>query len=582
MSEELKVTNGYFRDELVLLKELAREFSLVNPALAPLLEGEMADPDVERLLEAVAFQNAMLRRKLDLDFPELINRLTHLILPHYLRPLPATTIAAFCQNAPGADRELIPAGAMLVSPPVDGAACRFATTRQVELHPVEVSEAVFFSRGSHGGSIRLSLALRGISLSAWRPETLRFFINDEHASACELYLLLNRHLERIILTPEKGGAALALPPSFLTPRGFDETDALPPSPPHAVPGYRLLQEYFHTPASFFFFELSGWEHWEPRGDGERFTIVFELGAHTAPVVSLRRDTFILNAACVVNRFSHPAHPVSPDHRSSRYPLRPAGTNPGHYQILSVDRVTGFCRETLSEREYHPFELFSPEDGEAPLYQALPETSREPGGMEVWLSLVFPGELPVAHGESLSIELTCSNGCLPESLHSGDIRLASGLPSTISGRNVTAVTPGLMPPPGPELLWRLASHLYLNCLPLSRVEHLRALLGLYVFPDLRSGSMQGANLKRIAGIESLEVVVVEERVEGILMRGREIRLGMKAEHFAGPGDLFLFGCVLDRFLAGYAALNCFTRLVMSDTARGGGFSWPVRLGNLLLC
>jgi len=63
------VNNNFYQTELELLQELASEFAMANPALAPLLDGSnRTDPDVERLLEAMAFQNAMLRRKLDGDF----------------------------------------------------------------------------------------------------------------------------------------------------------------------------------------------------------------------------------------------------------------------------------------------------------------------------------------------------------------------------------------------------------------------------------------------------------------------------------------------------------------------------------
>ncbi|MGH7298137.1 MAG: type VI secretion system baseplate subunit TssF, partial [Polyangiaceae bacterium] len=47
--------NKYFQDELAYLRELGREFSQAYPTLAPLLADRGVDPDVERLLEGVAF-----------------------------------------------------------------------------------------------------------------------------------------------------------------------------------------------------------------------------------------------------------------------------------------------------------------------------------------------------------------------------------------------------------------------------------------------------------------------------------------------------------------------------------------------
>ncbi len=54
--------NRYYQQELSYLKELAVEFSKAHPALAPMLSGQSQDPDVERLLEGVAFSAGLLRQ----------------------------------------------------------------------------------------------------------------------------------------------------------------------------------------------------------------------------------------------------------------------------------------------------------------------------------------------------------------------------------------------------------------------------------------------------------------------------------------------------------------------------------------
>ena len=82
--------NRYFQEELDKLKDLGVEFSKAHPAVAPMLSGRSSDPDVDRLLEGVAFLTALLRQKLDDEFPEIIHKLVQLIWPHYLRPLPST------------------------------------------------------------------------------------------------------------------------------------------------------------------------------------------------------------------------------------------------------------------------------------------------------------------------------------------------------------------------------------------------------------------------------------------------------------------------------------------------------------
>ena len=58
--------NSHYQNELAQLRRLANEFAQTNPALAPLLGIDSAsDPDVERLLEGVAFLTGMVRQRLD-------------------------------------------------------------------------------------------------------------------------------------------------------------------------------------------------------------------------------------------------------------------------------------------------------------------------------------------------------------------------------------------------------------------------------------------------------------------------------------------------------------------------------------
>jgi type VI secretion system protein ImpG len=570
------LTRRYFNSELSRLKELAAEFAAANPALAPLLNGPLADPDVERFLDAVVYQNCLLDRKLGVDFPELIQKLANLILPHFLRPVPATTIVAFTPVPSRGQSVTVPAGTQLASTPVDGTSCRFTTTCDLDVHPVELVDVVSIQTSVRAAEIRLMFTVHGRDLSQWRPESLRFFLADDRAVATELYILLSRYTTGIVVEAGDGGASVTLPPGHLKPAGIEENEALIPYPPHAFPGYRLLQEYFNAPEKFLFFELTGLERWEHRGDGCQFTIRFQLDGLPSGLPRIGRGSFVLHAVPVINIFSHAADPVHIDHRASRYLVSPSGPNSSKHQIVSVDRVTGFSRETGLERSYAAFELFSSDRLETPVYNTWLEKSPVRTGYEIFLNVAFPEGNHFPDAETLSIALTCTNGTLPDSLRIGDIcRPISGLPEGVSFSNITPVNPGVPPPVGPELLWRLTCHLYLNQMSLASAENLQTLLKLYVFQENTSGTPVTANLKRIAGIEEISVAPGECLVSGVAMRGSEILLKVRQDCFAGAGDLYLFGCVLDRFLAGYASLNYFTRLTMKELLRGERTLWPMR-------
>src|SRR5512145_3142967 len=84
--------NRYYQDELTYLRDLGREFAREYPALAPLLGQSGGDPDVERLLEGVAFLTGRIRQKLDDELPELITSIATLLFPQLTRPIPGTGI----------------------------------------------------------------------------------------------------------------------------------------------------------------------------------------------------------------------------------------------------------------------------------------------------------------------------------------------------------------------------------------------------------------------------------------------------------------------------------------------------------
>jgi len=571
--------NRYYQEELAQLRELGAEFSKAHPALAPMLSGPTTDPDVERLLEGVAFLTALLRQKLDDEFPELINEVMQLIWPHYLRPIPSTALMAFTPKPTLRQALTIPAGIQIASVPVEGTSCLFKTVYDVEIYPLHILEASWTQVSGRSPTIRLTLELHGLKISGWTPQGLRFFLHGDYAQAADLYFLLRRHLKQIVIKPLEKGSFCLLPPEFLRPVGFGPEESLIPYPSPAFPGYRILQEYFISPEKFLFLDLVGWERWTERGDGSRFEVHFELEDPPFLLPRIRKDNFSLFVTPAVNIFPHEADPILLDHRKTHYLIRPTGANPGHYQVYSVEKVVGFAQGTAEEKTYVPFQLFNPDPQSNPAFHVSLRQSPLGKGLDFYLSVAYPPGSALPVSETLSMHLLCTNGSLPENLRVGDLRQpTSSSPEYVEFRNILPPTASLSPPLGANLLWRLLSHLSLNYLSLSRVENLRALLELYLFPETREKATTMANRKRIAGVEGIETKASDRLVSGVPMRGQEIKLKMRQDHFASQGDLFLFGCVLDHFLGGYASLNTFTNLIIQEVLKGDLYQWPARLGN----
>src|ERR1700730_1974159 len=138
----------YYEQELEFFQQMAGEFSLKYPKIAARLllneTKDSRDPHVERLIEAFALLTARIRRKVDDEFPEVVESLLDMLYPHYLRPVPPMAVAQFRfepQQARPTEPSVIPAGATLNSKPSGGLECTFRTTYPVTVWPLKVAAA---------------------------------------------------------------------------------------------------------------------------------------------------------------------------------------------------------------------------------------------------------------------------------------------------------------------------------------------------------------------------------------------------------------------------------------------------------
>lgn len=570
--------NRYYEDELNKLKGLAVEFARNNPALAPMLAGSSADPDVERLLEGVAFLTGLTRQKLDDEFPEFAQELANLLFPHYLRPVPATTLVSFAPKAVISETVRIAAGTELASLPVDGTACRFRTSYALDVQPLVISEVNVLSYAGAAPVLMMDFDLQGITLADWKADSIRLFLGGGYAEAAKLLLLLTNHVSNVRIS---GGGAAAerfeLGAKGLRCSGFD--NELLPYPSNAFTGFRTIQEFFVQPEKFLFIDIEGLQRWQSRGKGSSFSVFITLDQTPDWMPEIRNDSFMLNVAPAINLFPHAADPINHEHRVTEYRVIPEGSNRQHFQVYSIDEVTGYRQGAAQERKYVPFGLYRHDGRGAKLsYRTALRSATVGRGNEMFLSVNYsPGETPVP--ETLSVRITCTNRALPEGLKLGDIsQPTSTSPDRMTFQNIRAVTPAQNPPNGEELLWRLISHVSLNFLSVANVANLQTMLNLYVFTERQEQTQEAANRRRVEGIQEVSSTPETRLIgRGSILRGQLIRIKCRQDHFAGIGDMYLFGCVLERFLADYAGINSYTRVEMTDAISGAVFKWPPRLG-----
>jgi type VI secretion system protein ImpG len=263
----------------------------------------------------------------------------------------------------------------------------------------------------------------------------------------------------------------------------------------------------------------------------------------------------------------------------------------HAEVYSVDRVLGLIRTGgLESREFPPFYSFAhvsgPDARTATYYQShcAPNVMGGDvrGGTDTYISFVVSsGESRLPEEETISVELTCTNRDLPSELRAGDINEPTdSSPPGTRFRNILKPTDTITPPLGKGLHWRLISHMSLNYVSLTHVDHFRELLRVYDFQSDYDVQKSLAHQRLLEGILSVKSKFSERMVHGAPLRGTQVNIELDEDHFAGEGDAYLFATILDRFMSLYVTINAFTQLTVRFARTGQVYDFPPRSGEQL--
>lgn len=620
---------SYYERELVFLRRMGAEFAHRYPKIAGRLlldEEKIEDPHVERMIEAFAFLSGRIALKLDDELPEITEALLNLVYPHYLAPIPSMAIAQFSYGSPN-DKltaiQTLERGTRMNSRPVEGTPCQFRTAYDTDLVPIEVVSAALESpapkdaRGRYADcSIRLSLRcfgdseLRELSHSkTGEPlSKLRFYLDGDPQLVYPLYEMLFTKAVAVELRPKEQplnnttlktitNIRLKLPdPIMLDPKeviepvGFRENEAVLPFTKRSFPGYRLLSEYFSFPYKFLFVDIGGFDRAIEAKFGSHFDLIIHLKDVIPPIAPVTSETFRLGCTPIVNLFERLSDPIYLSQQKYEYHLIPDVHRQLTTEVYSIDEVISSDPVSGTTRVFSPFYSLRHAYGdqmEKAFWYATRRASQraDDEGTEIYLSLVdskFNPRVPAV--EVLSVRTTCTNRDLPAKLpfggREGDFEVEGAALS--KARSLTKPTETIRPPQRRAAQWRLISHLNLNFLSLVNNENgspeaLQEILHLYNFND---SSITRKQILGISKVESRKAVrQIGGRVGTGFVRGLETTITMDEEQFVGSG-MFLFACVLDRFLGLYTSLNSFNQMILRSEQREEDIlAFPPRSGEL---
>jgi type VI secretion system protein ImpG len=632
---------NYYERELTYIRQMGAEFAQKYPKIAGrlLLEPDRCeDPHVERLLEGFALLAARVHLKIDDDFPEISTALLESLYPHYIRPVPSMSVVQY-QLDPKQGKTTtslqIPKGSLLLSNRINGNYCKFRSAYDVTMWPLDVKECSWRSAeglsnvippGSLESSevrenppvavlrVKLACAPDDIALGTLPIDKLVFYLSGESNVANALYELMLQDCIAIFArnpaappntAPTLIGKAswkpsqARLPQSLLRPVGFAEDEGVLPYSGRSFLGYRLLQEYFAFPEKFFFLELSGLEALRQALFGNSVELLFLIRKFERPErhqmleIGVSAGTLKLNCTPIINLFAQTAEPIRLDHTKHEYRIVPDVRRQQVTEIFSIESVVGHDSQQQQTIQYEPFYAFrhaSAAKSNGAFWHGARRVSEMDDELptDVFLSLVnLNGEAAAPDADSVTVHCICTNAQLASKLPVGNDKNENGdfqLEGFNAVRRIVALrrpTPALRPPIGKATLWKLVSHLSLNYLSLveSGKEALQEILSLYNFSE-------SAYLRnQINGIVSLQahrqfgMVTSEGGVS--LARGTRVEMELDEEQFAG-GGVYLFCCVLERFLGLYASLNSFSQLSVTTLQRKEALAeWQPRSGNTIL-
>lgn len=599
----------YYEKELSHLRFLGQEFASQYPKIASrlLIEGDNCeDPHTERLIEAFSFLAARVHKKLDDEFPEIVESFLEVLYPHYLRPTPSMSIVEFSmgksKNVTEAYR--VARHTEIHANPVEGVVCKFRTCYPVELWPIEVQQASFVEMersAFNGHSADLVARLRiglGTTTDAlfgqMEMDSLRFFLDGESTLMLQLYELLFNNLAKATVTFEDEGRSreVALPAGALKAVGYGLDEGLVDYSERSFLGYRLLHEYFTFPDKFMFFDLSGFGRILAGKALDKVEINFyfsdyDLNDRLARLTqNIGRTNFKLNCTPIINLFRQQAEPIKLTHAQHEYAVTPDVRLQSSAEVVSIDRVRrvkniGGIDQVAT---CHPF--FEPRAEQGPgnsfwIARRRPVQNRQNDGTNMFIRVVDRDlELIDSSNDTLSLRLTCSNRDMPLMLPFGGARGDFNIPASSVIKDIRCLrkpTASVRVPLGNGVIWKLISHLSLNHMSLVSKgrEVLLELLSLY---NYRNTSAIRKQINGIVSVASEPVVARIGHPRPNFVRGVGITLTFDESQYTGSG-VFLFGMVLDHFFGQYCSINSFTQLTLRTLQREKRVvQWPPRTGD----
>jgi type VI secretion system protein ImpG len=355
----------HYNDELRHLREAGARFAKDHPQVAAelgLQPDSGSDPFIERLLEGVAWLTARVQSRMEREGVEFAQQAMARVAPLFQSATPSLSVLALHPDlsSPEAFRAQTIARASTVAAQLPGRAqpVQWSTARPVTLWPLRLRQAecarslsdipATLGQALHSAQavLRLRFSLEGAArlgqLQQTGAEPLHLMLCGDAPRAFSLHraVLADTREWFAVVSGAHGEQLVALPRNSLRMAGLEDCESLLPVEMGALPGLRLLREYFAQPARFLGIEMDVLQRLAALAPAARaFDLVFALDRVPLKLLGdVDASQFRLFATPVINLYDKRLDPVPYDPRKTAQWIPVDRLRPSAYHLWSLKEL----------------------------------------------------------------------------------------------------------------------------------------------------------------------------------------------------------------------------------------------------
>ncbi|WCN08125.1 type VI secretion system baseplate subunit TssF [Marinomonas mediterranea] len=490
MSDQLL---SYFERELAYVRRALDSFGSEFPdhaASMRLNQTGQEDPNISRLIDAMALLTAKTEKRIDEQLPDVLQDLFSVLYPGYLQIIPSyTPLMVELGDDPITERVVLPKGSQ-ASLMVKEAECLFSLVEDLIIEPfiikdIQAESAPFnfptpktVRRAESVVQITLNcsdpsvffsqLDFTSSSLGKDKNDHFDFYVRGFENSSRGLIDLLLLNTEAISLFDEQGNQ-VEIDTKRLVSRAADPSfNWLPNHGNHQI-GFDLVREYFAYPDKAAYIRLEGL--YKELSRFQSSTVTLNFFVQQLPVEYLRlfnRQVFLLNTTPAINLYPQRGEPMRYDFTKLSIPVVADTQANNELTVVSVEKV---C-EVLPTGEVELSPIYEGGywfDDSAPKWQVR-QFWDEKGRRLMDLSVSYGSEVTAQDAVVLSMSLKVCNGrlpCLVPSYSHAESYAAVDIPGEL--KNVRTPTAPQYPALDNQLSWRFVAMLNANFSSLTQAD-----------------------------------------------------------------------------------------------------------------